>query len=173
MKKLTIESPWCTYRKKVNALFERDPEVIVGEVYEPDNGRTDYAFDIEVRNHEKFLALDRVLVKQKEFGNVTMAITLFDEENLKGEDDCIALYKEVFKGNPILRDVKEVVDFAGTRLGFVRFQPEVIQFHDDDTSDYSGNWNGLAEDIAREIFAGGYRGVSFCTADKKETDAQA
>ena len=169
MKKLVIEAPWYTYRKKVNALFEQDPDIEVGEVYEPEDGNADFAFDIEVKNHDKFLALDRALAKQKKFGNVTLSITLFDEENADGTEDYAALYETIFQGNPILKDVKKVTDFAGTPPGFVRFQPEVIQFPDDDTSDYNGNWNGLAEDIAREVFAEGYRGVSFCTADKRET----
>lgn len=169
MKKLVIEAPWYTYQKKVNALFEQDPDIEVGEVYEPEDGSADFAFDIEVKNHEKFLALDRALAKQKKFGNVTLAVTLFDEENANGAEDYAALYETIFQGNPILKDVKKVTDFAGTPLGFVRFQPEVIQFPDDDTSDYNGNWNGLAEDIAREVFAEGYRSVSFCTADKRET----
>ena len=164
MKMLTIEAPWYTYQKKVKTLFDRDPEIKVSEVYEPEDGAADFAFDIEVRNHEKFLALERVLVKQKKFGSVTLSITLFDEENANGADDYIALYETVFKGNPILKDIRDVTDFAGTKLGFVLFQPEVIQFPDDDTSDYYGNWNGLAEDIAREVFAEGYRGISCCTA---------
>ena len=168
MMKLFIEAPWYTHQKKVKALFERDPDITVGQIYEPEDGDADFAFDIEVRNHEKFLALDRVLSKQKVFGNVNLAITLFDEENADGGDDLIALYETVFKDNPILKDVKDVLDPAGTRIGYIRFQPEVIQFPDDDTSDYNGNWNGLAEDIARVVFAEGYRGISFCTADKRE-----
>lgn len=171
MMMISIEAPWYTYQKKVNALFEQDPDIIVGEVYEPEDGSADFAFDIEVRNHEKFLALDRVLAKQKVFGNITLNVVLFDEENANGADDGIALYETIFEGNPILKDIKDVVDFAGTRVGFVRFQPEVVQFHDDDTSDFNGNWNGLAEDIAREVFTEGYRGISFCTADKRETEA--
>ncbi len=154
----------------MNALFERDPDIRVGSVYEPEDGSADFAFEIEVRNHEKFLALDRVLAKQKTFGNITLAVTLFDEENAENAGDYAALYETIFRGNPILKDVKRVVDFAGTPLGFIRFQPEVIQFPDDDTSDYNGNWNGLAEDIAREVFAEGYRGISFCTADKREAE---
>jgi len=168
MKKFVMEAPWYTYRKKVNALFERDGDIRIGEIYTPEDDSADYAFDIEVTDHEKFLALDRVLAKQKKFGNVTLAVTLFDEENANGIDDHIALYETVFKDNPIVKDVKNVTDFTGTRLGFVRFQPEVIQFHDDNTGDYSGNWNGLAEDIAREVFVDGFQGVFFCTADKQE-----
>ena len=170
MKNLVIEAPWYTYQKKVKALFERDPEVTVTEVYKPKKGSANYSFDVVVGNHEKFLALDRVLAKMKTFGEITLDITLIDMENcLNGKkEDYAALYETIFKGNPILKDVRETTDMAGTLIGFVRFQPEVIQFPDDDTSDYNGNWNGLAEDIAREVFEEGYRGISFCTADKRE-----
>ncbi len=167
MMKLTIEAPWYTYQKKIKALFEDDTDIVVGDIYEPEDGSSDVAIDIEVKTHGKFMALDRVLVKHVVFGNVTLSIYLFDEENANGTEDYISLYKTIFSGNPIVSSVKEATDFAGTRLGFVLFKPEVVQFLDDDTSDYYGNWNGLAEDIAREIFVEGYRGVNFCTEDKR------
>ena len=47
-----LEAPWYTYQKKVKALFEQDPDIIVGNVNELTDGKTNYAFDIEVRNHE-------------------------------------------------------------------------------------------------------------------------
>ena len=168
MLKFTIEAPWYTFQKKVQALFERDADIIVGEITEQEDGRTDYVFCIEVSNHEKFLALDRLLPKVKTFGNVTLGILLFDEENNAGEDDRVALYRTIFKGNPIVKDVKDVTDFTGTRHGFVRFQPEVIQFFDDNISDYSGNWSGLAQDIAAEVFDCELAGIHFCTVDKHE-----
>ena len=34
MLKFTLEAPWYTFRKKVNALFEQDPDITVGEVIE-------------------------------------------------------------------------------------------------------------------------------------------
>ena len=46
----------------------------------------------------------------------------------------------------------------------VRFKPRVVQFFDDDISDFNGNWSGLAQDIAREVFGDGLRSVHFCTA---------
>ena len=169
MMKFAIEAPWYTFRKKVNALFEQDEKITVGEVYEPEDGTCDFAFDIEVKDHEKFLALDRVMPKTRTFGNVTLGITLFDEENANGNDG-IELFETIFKDNPIVKDIKRAVDFAGTEFGFVRFQPEVIQFPDDNIADYSGNWSGLAQDIAGEVFDDGFRGVYFCTADKTEAN---
>ena len=164
MKRLILEAPWYTYQKKVKALFERDPAIHVGEIVEPEDGSADYLFDIEVRDHEKFLAMDRVFPKCVQFGNVILAINLYDEENDTGTADVVALYETIFRGNPIVKDVRLAQDPTGTAHGFVRFQPEVIQFFDDDLYDYDGNWSGLAQDIAREVFQDETRGIHFCTA---------
>ena len=164
MLNLKLEAPWFTYQKKVKALLGQDPDIIVGEVNELTDGKTDYAFDIEVRNHEKFVALDRVMPEVVEFGNVTLGITLYDEENSVSTEDGIEIFTTIFKGNPLVEDVKDVVDFTGARHGFVVFKPQVVQFFDDDISDFNGNWSGLAQDIAREVFGAEMRGVHFCTA---------
>ena len=170
--KFRKEAPWYAFRKKVNALFGDDPDIRVGEIYESDDGFTDFAFDVEVRNHEKFLALDRVMPKVKTYGNVRLGIVLFDEENSENEgDDAVVLFRTIFADNPILKDIKVAADHTGTVHGYVRFQPEVIQYFDDDISDYNGNWSGLAMDIAREIFADSSRGVHFCTAEVRENSS--
>ena len=119
MLNLKLEAPWYTYQKKVKALFEQDPDIIVGDVIELTDGKTNYAFDIEVRNHEKFVALDRVMPEVVEFGNVTLGITLYDEENSVSTEDGIEIFTTIFKGNPLVEDIKDVVDFTGTRHGFV------------------------------------------------------
>ena len=170
MQKFVIEAPWYTFQKMVKALFEQDPDIVVGDIIEQDGERTDYAFCIEVWKHEKFLALDRVLPKIRTFGNVTLGIMLFDQENTETGMDRIALFKTIFEGNPIVKDIKDVTDFTGTRQGYIRFQPEVIQFPDDNLEDYSGNWSGLAQDIAKEVFDHELFGIHFCTADKNECE---
>ena len=53
---------------------------------------------------------------------------------------------------------------------YLLFKPEVIQFFDDDIYDYEGNWTGLAQDIAREVFADETRGIHFCTASVEEAE---
>ena len=92
---LKLAAPWYTYQKKVKALFDRDPEIKVGDIILPEDGRADYLFDIEIRNHEKFLALDRVFPKCVQFGNITLA-------NLKngvlGAGEHHFLYGKVFCG---------------------------------------------------------------------------
>ena len=167
MLNIKLEAPWYTWRKKAAALFEGDPDIIVGEVYEIDSEDVQFGVDIEVRNHEKFVALDRVLPSVKEFGNVKLAITLFDEENSAVNPDA-ALYETIFKGNPIFDRIEDTVDHTGTHIGYVVFKPVISQFFDDNLGDYHGNWSGLAQDIANDVFDNDFRGIYFCTADIKE-----
>lgn len=171
MMKFSIEAPWYTHQKKIKALFENDQDITVGDIYEVDNDDVDYAFDIEVKNHDKFMALGNVIHGIKEFGNVRLAIVLYDEENRDihpGAD----LFKTIFDGNKIVKDIKSTTDPAGVEHVFVCFQPEVVQFFDDDLTDYNGNFNGLAEDIARDVFDEDWS-VNFCTADIRENDTPA
>ena len=158
-----LQAPWYVYQKKVKALFRADPQITVGELYQNDNGK-DYVFDVEVRNHEKYLALDRVLNRIKLFGNIALTINLFDEENADG-DDAVNLYRTIFKNNPIVESVEDAIDPAGVHHGYVVFRPEVIQFYADDLRDLHGNWSGLAQNIAREVFDETAHGINFCTGE--------
>ena len=171
MKKLNLKAPWYTYQNKLKALFERDPDITVGDVFEPGDGESDYAIDFEVRNHEKYKALDRTLKKNLIFGNVTLDIIIYDMANVEPVRPGIELFTTIFNGNPIVKDIKDVKDFTDTEHCFIEFQPEVIQFYNDDIADYNGNWSGLAQDIAREVFGDEVRGVHFCTAAVDETGA--
>ncbi len=162
-----LQAPWYTYQKKLNALFALDNDITVGEIYKPDDDECTYAIDIEIRNHEKFMALDRVIAPVVEFGNVKLRIVLYDEENTVISSG-VDLYKTIFKGNPIVKDIRTLTDPMGFEHGYVRFKPEVVQFPNDDISDFNGNWNGLAEDIAREVFTEDRTGINFCTVDIHE-----
>lgn len=170
MMKLRIEAPWYTYQKKIKALFERDPEIMVCEVVESEKEDEDYCFSIEVKNHEKFIALDRLLPTIRVFGNVVLRIYLYDLENEAINNPTVNLYETLFKGNKIVKDIRTLTDVHGFGHSFVRFEPEVVQFFDDDISDYSGNWSGLAQDIAKEVFEGTNWEIGFCTADLNENE---
>jgi len=159
-----IIAPWYEYQKQIKALLERDPQITVGEVYEPEGHEVDFAFDIQVRNHEKFTALDDLLPAMKEYGNVTLGIEIFDEENTSATDDLAAIYKTLFRDNPIVQDIVVVPDHFGASQVYILFKPEVIQYYRDDMTDYNGLFSGLAQDIAREVFKGKTGNVHFCTA---------
>ena len=84
--------------------------------------------------------MDRVFPKCVQFGNVVLAITCTMRRTTP--EPQMSLLSETIFGNPIVKDVRLAQDPTGTAHGFVRFQPEVIQFFDDDLYDYDGNWSG-------------------------------
>ena len=160
---MKLSAPWYTYQRKVKTLFALDSEIEVGDVYECEDG--DYAFEITVYNPAKFIALDRVMPKVVEFGKVKLKVGVSDAK-VNSTATAIELYKTIFKNNMIVKDIVDAKDFTGTLHGYVRFQPDVLQFFNDDISDYNGLWSGLAQDIAREVFTN--QNVHFCTADLTE-----
>lgn len=159
---LNVSAPWYTFQRKIKALFGQDPDIEVGDVFELNEPVANYGFDIEVKNHDKYIALDRVLPKVRAFGNVKIAIFLYDEENCEEQEGD--LFRTIFEGNPALSEIICGEDYTGTKHTYVVFRPEVVQFFNDDISDYNGNWSGIMQDIAREVFADDARGVHFCTA---------
>lgn len=172
MKGFKLSPPWNTYRNQLAALFAQDPQITVSEIREVEGQKANYNIDVEVKSHEKFVALDRVLPQMISFGNVFVSVTLYDEENRTEGLPAVEIFRTIFKGNPIVRDVKEAVDLTGKHYGFVRFEPEVIQFFNDDLTDFNGNWSGLAEDIAKDVFNVN-SSINFCTAPRIETSVAA
>lgn len=159
--KLTLEAPWNTYRKMINALFECDPEIEVGDVETSGSESVDYVIEIGAKNYRKFEALQKLLPTLKDFGSVTVAIYVYNMVNKEKND--IDVFKDLFRDNPIVSNYEKVKLPDGSERDFVCFQSQVIQFYDDDISDCYGNYNGLAEDIARAVFSDRAGDVSFST----------
>lgn len=164
-----LSPPWCTYASMVKVLFEPDPEILVGEIYKlEDEDSCDYAFNIEVANTEKFLALNRVMSSVVCFGNVSLKVVILDRTDADANPYEV-LFHTLFNGNSHLKDIQCVKDPAGVVHNYIRFQPEVLQFYNDDLTDYNGNKSCLAADIAYELFGDNIdASVNFCTAPVKE-----
>ena len=159
--KTLMSAPWYTYANTVKQMFARDKDITVSDLIKGD-GSFDYVINIEVKNHKKAVALERVLCTGANFGNVKVGIIVYDTENNLSSGNA-EIFNDIFDGNPIVQDIRVIKDQADTEHVYVRFKPEIIQFFNDDLSDYDGNWTGLAEDIARDIFKS-YAHVNFCTA---------
>ena len=162
--KMKLSPPWITYQRKLEALFEKDKDIEVGQIYETEDG---YDLWIYVHTEKKHEALKHLLPSYLDFGNVKVKITL--KCNAEDETfDVVQTVKDLFEGNERVFDIKEIKDFAQAQHLFVRFKPEVVQFFNDDTSDLNGNWSGLAQDIARDVLDIGLCGVHFTTAPVEE-----
>ena len=158
-KNFKLSPPWTTYWRQLEALFNEDPDIEVGQLYDTDDKKEIWIY---VSDEKKFRALNNLLPKYHSFGNVKVKNVI----KLKGaaDHDDFQDLKDLFADNPRVAEIKEAVDFAGVPHIFINFNPEVIQFPNDDTSDYYGLYTGLAEDIAREVFEMDYNGAHFSTA---------
>lgn len=163
MNELSLSAPWETYQRKLKAFFADTDIEVCSPVRDDTTGEV--CINVLCSNVEKYTALACFLKPKVTFGNVDVNVKVTAGETVL--NDAVAMYKKLFNGNLNFRDIKNV-DAPGPGAGwtYVRFWPDVIQFFDDDLSDFNRNWNGLAEDIAREIFI--ENGVQFCTAPKEE-----
>lgn len=155
--RIGLSSPWITYFKKIEALFEKDPEVMV------DFDNETHTLKIYVDNSAKADALDVLLPDGIQFGNVEMTIQVIPSN---GDEPRINLFREAFKGNPAVVDIT-TVDESVPILGgnsYVLFAPEVVQYFNDDLSCYDGYETTLYQDIANELLSAGNSKIFFCTA---------
>ena len=141
-KQVSLSPPWITKVNELKALFGVDPDIDV--VYNDEAKEV----IIESVNTFKIMALQKILVPSVTFGNVTLTIKCLVKDN--AEDDVASLIKTAFADNPHFSQVITAPTPYGEQV-YALFKKEVIQFYNDDTSDYYGNWNGLSEDILRGV----------------------
>lgn len=138
---LGLCSPWIDFYKKINALFEKDPEVKVN--FDQDK----YEIQLFVDNAIKADALTKLLPTEKKYGEVVVKIVVIPADN--GEESRIDLFRNAFHGNPAV----DLITSAGP-LGydFVIFAKEVVQYYNDDLTDAYGYKSMLYKTIAEEVF---------------------
>lgn len=169
---MKISPPQYTFFKKVRAILGAIPDVTIPENLDKDSDGS-YVIHIEVTNHLKFLALKGLLPEEVNFGGIIVKVMIYDKANEQGFSP--ELIKALFADCPLVKDVISRPVFPGSpdTQYFVRFDPKnsLIQFGNNDASDFNGNFNGLAQDVAREIFSQiPSTTLSFCTADKRESN---
>lgn len=161
MKNVNLSTPWHIYRNKLAALFELDDDVTVSPVSSKGEAME---VAVSVKNHAKAEALGQLLKPSVTFGNITLDVIVSDDSGEMTPDQIV---RSAFAYNGLVNRIETFTDAAGAEHLYVVFDPDVIQFFADDLSDYRGNYNGLAEDVARELFDADVS-VNFCTADLRE-----
>lgn len=156
---MNLSAPWEIYCSEIEALFALDDEIHVERNYTEE----DKTIILLVDNQDKANALERLLPKEKAFGNVTVRIEIkpanFDEY------DIVKIYRKAFKGNPVLEDVI-TADVPGSESTFFVFKNKVVRFYADNIRDYQGKKSTLYETIAEDVFED-KEGVFFCTVDSE------
>lgn len=158
MENIKMVSPWIGYYKEIKSLFQEDYTV---KVKYDDSKNT---IKLYVEDEEKADALAQLLPNRKVFGNITVNIDVIPAN--KVETPRIDLFRKAFEGNGAVAYIETVDNVSSNAFHFVVFQPEIVQYYNDDLSDINGLRSTLYQDIAKEIF-GEREGIYFCT-DKME-----
>lgn len=166
-----LSAPWNEYNNQLIALFDEDEDICVEDIHTSKLNDYDYIISIRVYNHKKFEAMYRLLPDVKEFGNVKVKIIIYDMENEAAEKEpkLIDDLETLFTGNPSFNRVVKLRDMAGCEHDFVVFEPEVVQYFNDDLKDLNGFRTCLVQDVARDVFEDLMaKGIRFCTRDLDE-----
>jgi len=154
---LGLQAPWVTFVNELEALFDKDPEITVD--YDAD----DEIVSILVDNADKADALTELLPAEIPFGNIVLTIEVIPANKETNDNEWVQLFKRAFAGNPIVKDIVTVdPDMFSFGATYILFSKEVVQFFNDDLSDYNGLCSTLYEDIADDVL-GAPLGVYYCT----------
>ena len=151
-----LSSPWIITYKKIRALFSLDETV---DVAYDDEKKTIKVFTTST---EKAAALDILLKKEYDFGNVKLTVSVIppNEEFVGAQakalkavnsGDMRSVYKTAFCRNDAFADIYNTPKAFMGGLTYVIFMLSPVQIYTDDISCWQGYRTFLVEDIAREV----------------------
>ena len=165
--KFKISPPWIIYAKKLEVMFENDPEISI--TY---NNKS-CSVDIRVDNSRKAEALNILLPNEVKFGNVYLFVNVIpsnDYNYFDLEDTCTIkeIFDIAFEDNPIYAFSLDIEGLFGNTVTYVVFKNRVVQFFADNISDPRGNISTLYQDLAAEVFKEYEFGTVFYSTDIEE-----
>ncbi|MBF0572293.1 MAG: hypothetical protein HQK69_00835 [Desulfamplus sp.] len=154
--------PYQLQRQLFNSVGA-SPLVDVGEVVEQSPGN--YVIDLNISRDDVANSLAAVLLRRWVFGNETLVIRVFRPNGTQvtspkinpwgiSSADAIEKHFQIaLKKNPFfVATYNEQRPYSDTNICWVEVAKEVIQFFNDDISDYYGNTNILTRDVFTGLF---------------------
>ena len=148
--RLKILPPWTIVIRKLEALFDGDPQIAFNVDY------SEPAVVLSCNNGDKVAALQQILPNEISFGNVKMKIMIDGTPSNRAFTSKVELFDTAFKGNPAYAysvcPAEEGYQWIGTT--YVVFNNCVVQFAADNLNDCHGIISTLYQDIAEELLRG-------------------
>ena len=157
---LKLSAPWEIYCRKLQALFSKDPEIVVSDIAQRGGARV---MIIQTCNVDKYNALKQVFPSVKYFGDAALQIDIRMPNEDEFKLDPQNLMEDLFDGNEAVDKVCVSLDPFGNEQTYVMFRPEVMQFFNDNIRDYNGICTTVAENLARDVLEKDAEQVNFCT----------
>lgn len=155
---LALSPPQYGLWRQINGSFGASPNVDVKEIYENEGV---YTIDLIGSDADVCNGLAYVLTSQYNYGGIKVALRVLDKDGklytsqiLGDGDDAESILRKHFQNalrdNPyFIRILEKTSGFMGKTI-WLEFNPDVIQFFNDNIGDYYGNNNY----VAAEAFQG-------------------
>lgn len=160
--RLKISPPWVVYVKKVQALFDGDPQIACNVNYSGANP----SIVLACNNGDKVTALQQILPTEVNFGNVALTIIVDGTPSNRSFVNKKELFDVAFEKNPAYAYTvsPENDGYNWFSMVYVVFKCCVVQFFADNLNDCHGIISTLYQDIAEEVLTGNaVQGVYFNT----------
>ena len=152
---VSLSPPWFTLQKKFANTFGCDPAVTVGDLSDTSPSMV---LPITVDDKKKGIALRTIIRPNFPMGNILvttevknskgecwMAIVIENEKQLQ---DVIT---DAMAGNPLFVEAKSRVLSPSTRqMGFIMTKT-VVQFFNDDLSEFYSNFNSVTAEVMPDL----------------------
>lgn len=154
-----MNNPKYTYRDKIAKFFDMDEDVRVSELTDGN------AITLYVASADKAKAISKLIKHVFPFSHEEVTINV---EDVSKPESMASIVKSAFAHNRRVRKIVVEPWIGGGEKIYVVCDDGVIQFPNDDLSDYRRNLTELPASVAQEIFEETNGQVSFCTADITE-----
>jgi hypothetical protein len=152
-----LSPPWVTYQNELKYSIGQDPSVIVGPLI-PAFGN--YIIPVTVIGDEKAIALATLLKNPVEFWNVCVNVVVINgNQEIVNPLPCplcplvvADLVQSALCGNPYFIEVVVKQQMPGdSNAVYPVFNPEVIQFFNDDISNLCNNFTAVAASVFADV----------------------
>lgn len=159
--RLKILPPWSITIRKLEALFDGDPQI----AFNTDFSGAHPAVVLACNNGDKVAALQKLLPDEVVFGGVTLKVMIDGVPSNHAFATKKELFETAFSGNPAFAyAVTPGDDSWWISTTYVVFKNYVVQFFADNLNDCHGVISTLYQDIAEELLTGeAAQGVFFNT----------
>ena len=150
--RLKILPPWVITIRKLEALFDGDPQIACNCNFNGSNP----SIILACNNGDKVAALQQILPSEIGFGNIKLKVEIDGVPSNRAFTSKVELFDTAFKGNPVYAysvcPAEEGYQWIGTT--YVVFNNCVVQFAADNLNDCHGIISTLYETIADELLTG-------------------
>lgn len=160
---LKLDPPWYTIAKQLQYTIGLTPGVTVGNL---DTSGAPFVLPIAAKDPAQARALATILKSHYGLGNVQVQVQvipgseLAQPESATDAEHVLNLIHTALKGNPFLVDVQvKSLGPWGPPVVWPIFAKAIVQFPNDDISDYYSNYNEMAAKVFRTILLEQINGV--------------